>query len=223
MVKLWQRFMAVHHRTGWPVTDQRWRGCPKTNQPGKNAGHRTAKKSCCQRSRNQRASRRPFKRRRSHQQRLHIRFVITTLLAGVIIQFQKLESHLTRYETTIIIKRLPAVGLSAQRRQFFWRRLFVITNNSLPIPPFSFNWKNVWPDFMKPIFRVSVADLLFSALLGALAVIIYRRLRNPPAPPRPATSPRLRERVADADGRLMRTAWHSSLPGDRGTAPRHRG
>jgi hypothetical protein len=35
---------------------------------------------------------------------------------------------------------------------------------------------------MKPLFRVSVTDLLFSAMLGALAVFIYRRLRNPPAP-----------------------------------------
>lgn len=34
---------------------------------------------------------------------------------------------------------------------------------------------------MKPLFRVSITDLLFSAMLGALAVFVYRRLRNPPA------------------------------------------
>jgi hypothetical protein len=48
--------------------------------------------------------------------------------------------------------------------------------------------------------RVSISTLLFAAFLGALAVIIYRRLRNPPAPPRPATSPPLRIRqVSDPE------------------------
>jgi len=36
---------------------------------------------------------------------------------------------------------------------------------------------------MKYSPRLSVADLLFSAMLGALAVFIYRRLFKPPAPP----------------------------------------
>lgn len=36
---------------------------------------------------------------------------------------------------------------------------------------------------MKYSYRVSVADLLFSAMLGALAVLIYRRLFKRPAPP----------------------------------------
>jgi len=45
---------------------------------------------------------------------------------------------------------------------------------------------------MKNLGRVSISTLLFAAFLGALAVFIYRRLRNPPTPPRPATSPPLR-------------------------------
>ena len=36
---------------------------------------------------------------------------------------------------------------------------------------------------MKYSPRLSFADLLFSAILGALAVIIYRRLFKRPAPP----------------------------------------
>jgi len=36
---------------------------------------------------------------------------------------------------------------------------------------------------MKYSHRLSVADLLFSAMLGALAIIIYRRLFKRPAPP----------------------------------------
>jgi hypothetical protein len=47
---------------------------------------------------------------------------------------------------------------------------------------------------MKFFRSESCSNLLFGAMLGALAVIIYRRLRNPPAPPRPATSPPLRIR-----------------------------
>jgi hypothetical protein len=45
---------------------------------------------------------------------------------------------------------------------------------------------------MKNLGRVSISTLLFSAFLGALAVFIYRRFRNPPAPPRSAKSPPLR-------------------------------
>ena len=36
-------------------------------------------------------------------------------------------------------------------------------------------------------------------------------------------SARLRERAVDVDVRPMRTAWHSSLPVDKGTGLRHRG
>jgi len=53
---------------------------------------------------------------------------------------------------------------------------------------------------MKKFGNVSLSTLLFSALLGALAVIIYRWLRKPPAPSRPAKSPPLRIRqVSDPE------------------------
>jgi hypothetical protein len=47
---------------------------------------------------------------------------------------------------------------------------------------------------MKYSHRLTVADLLFSAMLGALAVFIYRRWINPPAA-RGVKSPPLRIRT----------------------------